>query len=316
MYRKMKEMKREGYGSQFNTILYDDHCIKKIAKNEYGIEKIKKEILFYSYLRNNPVIFPLPYICSVEDNGYTMKYYKNHIPLYKVYSTYSSEKRASILNMIYTHLDRLHSTSHNVLKEVVERDVLYEVVTKIRTRYDSVCNNIAPYMFIDSVNSIKLLSFDTIMSRLREKILDYLNSKDSHTYSIIHGDCQFNNVLYNEEINDIVFIDPRGYFGLTDIYGLPEYDTAKVYFALSGYDIFDSMENCLLDIEGNNLRLPSISLEDSFLDCPLIIKYLLVSIWLGNAHCFKKNPEKAAFSYFYAIYLGTRVFNEEMSLIK
>ena len=312
----MKEMKRDGYGSQFNTILYDEHCIKKTAKNEYGIEKMKKEIIFYSYLRNNSIVFPLPYICSVEDNGYTMKYYKEYVPLYKVYSSYSSKKRAYILNTIYNHLDTLHLTSYSVLKEVVERDVLYEVVTKIRTRLDSVYDVISPYMFIDSVNSIKLLSFDTIMSRLREKILDYVNSKDSHTYSIIHGDCQFNNVLYNEETNDIIFIDPRGYFGLTDIYGLSEYDTAKVSFALSGYDIFDTMEIHSLDIEENNLRLPSISLEDSFLDCPSIIKYLLVSIWLGNAHCFKKNPKKAAFSYFYAIYLGTRVFNEEMSLIK
>jgi hypothetical protein len=310
----MKELKRDGYGSNFNTLLYNDTHIKKLAKNQYGIDKMKKEISLYKYLQEKCIQFPVPYIYP-EENGYTMKYYKEHVPLYKVYPTYSPEKRKSILAKIYHHLDTLHATKCHVSKQVVTQDMLYEVVTKIKSRMESVYSVLQPYMFITSVNSVKLLPFDIIMESLREKTLEYINSKETYEYSILHGDCQFNNILYNETTDDLLFIDPRGYFGLTDMYGLAEYDTAKVQFALSGYDIFDSMEINSLSIEGDDLRLPPVSVESWFLECPPISKYLLVSIWLGNSHCFKANPAKAAFSYFYALYLGTLVFTER-SLLK
>lgn len=311
----MNELKRDGYGSQFNTLLYDDIHITKIAKNNYGIEKMKKEISFYMYIQENSIEFPLPYIYP-EENGYTMKYYKDHSPLFKVYSTFSVEKRKSILSKIYFHLGRLHAVKHSVTKDVVERDLLYEIDTKIRSRLETTYPSIHPYLCITSVNSVTLLPFDTIMERLKKSTLEYINSNDSYEYVVLHGDCQFNNILYDEKTDDIVFIDPRGYFGNTDIFGLLEYDIAKVQFALSGYDIFDSMNDITLDIEGTHLRLPSISLEASFLECPLLIRNLLVSIWLGNAHSFKEYPAKAAFSYFYALYLGTLVCSESMSLIK
>ena len=35
--------------------------------------------------------------------------------------------------------------------------------------------------------------------------------------------------------NEIIFIDPRGYFGNTKLYGLKQYDFAKLLFGLSGY---------------------------------------------------------------------------------
>lgn len=312
----MKEMKRDGYGSRFNTILYNENHIKKIAKNEYGMEKMKKEILLYKYVQTKCQEFPFPFIVNFEENGYTMKYYSDYDPLYKVYTTYSPDKRSNILTKIFSSLECLHAIHYTVTRDLVKRDLLYEVVTKVKTRYDSVYPAIVSYMNINTVNSVKLLSFETIMDKVKEKILDFVESKETFTYSLLHGDCQFNNILYNENKDDILFIDPRGFFGMTDMYGLAEYDIAKVYFALSGYDIFDTMEITSLELSGNSLTLPSISLEDSFLDCPSIIKYLLVSIWLGNAHCFKENPEKAAFSYFYACYLGTVVCNEDISLMK
>lgn len=313
---EMKQIKREGYGSQFNNLFTDTYSIRKVAKNEYGMEKMKKEIAFYKRIEELSISFPLPRIYSTEKNGYTMKYYKDHLPLYKVYNKYVPEKRNSILRRIYAHLDLLHSSKYSVSTQVIERDILHEVLIKIERRLESVYSVIQPYLYIDSVNSTKLLSYDSVMETLCIKILECIKLKGKYEYSILHGDCQFNNILYNEEQDDLLFIDPRGYFGLTELYGLAEYDTAKIQFALSGYDVFDNMEINHLNIEGSNLILPSISLEDTFLDCEPLIKYLVISIWLGNAHCFKENPSKAVFSYYYALYLGTLVFNDEKSLMK
>ena len=88
-------------------------------------------------------------------------------------------------------------------------------------------------------NNIKIKTFDEILSIIEVNVLEYIKSKSNYTYSLIHGDCQFSNILIHKN-NDIKFIDPRGYFGNTMLFGIPEYDIAKVFFALSGYDHFDN----------------------------------------------------------------------------
>lgn len=58
-------------------------------------------------------------------------------------------------------------------------------------------------------------------------------------FALIHGDCTFSNILLNETMEP-VFIDPRGYFGNTELYGDPAYDWAKLYYSIAGnYDQFN-----------------------------------------------------------------------------
>lgn len=71
----------------------------------------------------------------------------------------------------------------------------------------------------------------------------------------IHGDPTFSNTLITPEEN-VVFIDPRGYFANHFIYGDPLYDYAKVYYSLVGnYDQFNRRQ-FRLEEHG-----PKISLE-------------------------------------------------------
>jgi hypothetical protein len=153
------------------------------------------------------------------------------------------------------------------------------------------------------VNNIKVLTFEECLGFIKEKIIIYIEERDTYSYSPIHGDCQFNNILIDSSHKNIIFIDPRGYFGKTKIFGMPEYDTAKVQFALSGYDILDNIIVESLTIEGDQLYLPKISIDDNLLGPLGIVRWLLCSIWLGNAHCFKNQPLKAIFSYYYALYI-------------
>jgi hypothetical protein len=94
-----------------------------------------------------------------------------------------------------------------------------------------------------------------------------------------------------------------------ELYGIAEYDFAKIRFALSGYDIFDNMIVDTLIIDGSNLTLPNIFQIDNVFEKDDIVSVLTISIWLGNAHCFKHQPPKAMFSYFYAMYLATKYLN-------
>lgn len=57
-------------------------------------------------------------------------------------------------------------------------------------------------------------------------------------FCFIHGDPTFSNMLVAGE--RVVFIDPRGYFGTTKLYGDPAYDWAKLlYSLLTNYDQFN-----------------------------------------------------------------------------
>ena len=71
-----------------------------------------------------------------------------------------------------------------------------------------------------------------------EKRLDQMKY-NCERFSFIHGDCTFSNLMVRED-NSPVLIDPRGYFGFTELYGDVRYDWAKLYYSVVGnYDQFN-----------------------------------------------------------------------------
>jgi GTP:adenosylcobinamide-phosphate guanylyltransferase len=75
-------------------------------------------------------------------------------------------------------------------------------------------------------------------------------------FALIHGDCTFSNILVREGADvDVVFLDPRGYFGFTELYGDPCYDWAKLYYSIYGdYDQFNN-KNFRLDVHADRVEL-------------------------------------------------------------
>ena len=74
-------------------------------------------------------------------------------------------------------------------------------------------------------------------TRLKWKMLE------TNKYHLIHGDCQFSNILYNSQDSKVYLVDPRGYFGKSYVYGYQAYDYGKIAYALSGYDHFNDESN-------------------------------------------------------------------------
>lgn len=77
-------------------------------------------------------------------------------------------------------------------------------------------------------------------------------------FAFIHGDCTFSNIMVDDELN-ITFIDPRGYFGFTELCGDTAYDWAKAFYSIYGnYDQFNN-KNFSLDIgeDAVNLKIES-----------------------------------------------------------
>ena len=303
----MHRLHRVGYGANFNDIYITD-CNKYIikrAKNKYGYAKITKEIIFYKFLEKVQHCFPVPTISQYVENGYTMNYYRDYVPLYTHFPSCSVAEKSRLLTNVNEHLCNLH----NIITIPVGFDDYYttlmaECRDKLQQRHTDIAALLESYAFITHVNNVRLLSFDEIVEKLQTKLSRHVAAKGRYEFVLIHGDCQFNNILYNIERDVMVFIDPRGYFGPNGLFGIAEYDGAKVKFALSGYDVFDNMVVSSLKYEGCNLELPNLFQVDA----PLGDDYesaVAISIWMANAHMFKDNLSKMVFSHFYARYLAS-----------
>ena len=84
-------------------------------------------------------------------------------------------------------------------------------------------------------------------------------------FSLIHGDCTFSNMMVRDN-GEPVLIDPRGYFGYTEIFGDERYDWAKLYYSLVGnYDRFN-LKKFSLDIGGHSIYTDETSDEDKGLN--------------------------------------------------
>ena len=298
---------RLGYGAAFNTLSVNDGLLSKTAKNPYGSVKLQKEVAFYRFLERNNLVLSFPRILQANDSSLVMPYYHAHLPFHKIFWNVDTEKQQAFLRRIQRELELLHgSYTTSVSRETLCADLYEEGVAKVLRRYDEVKDILDGYD-IERVNGVQLVRFDLLLDYIHEKIIDAGKTLPME-YSLIHGDCQFSNILYSELDDSFLFVDPRGYFGNSDLVGLPQYDFAKLMFALTGYDVFDSLELETLEVTQKNLILPSIPICFDAIRPGSVETILMVSIWLGNAHCFKSNPAKAALSHFYARYIGTLVY--------
>lgn len=309
------KINRNGYGNAFNNIYIDyyNKYFKKECINDYGIFKINNEQDFYNFIKDNNINIPIPKVIDIFINKYIIiEYIENYNCIYKYYFKEDNFNKNNILNIIFDNLDILHNSKIKIIdKETYIEDINIETNDKIYDRIKDIEDIIKKYNYINKVNNIFIKTFDEIMNKIKQNIEEYIKLNNNFLYCPIHGDCQFSNILYNENLNDIIFIDPRGYFGKTKIYGLKEYDIAKVYFALSGYDLFDSQNIETIDLYDNNLNISFIqNFEFRKEHNNPLIKTLLVSIWLSNAHIFKDNHNKLILSHYTSLLFGTLLLFE------
>jgi len=306
-------LERQGYGANYNIIKIDreSSILYKRCYNQDGNIKIQNEIRFYEYIQVNHIAFPLPMLKNIDDDrlGYFMEYKQDYTPLFCIIYKLSSDKQQVLYTKILDHLYTLHRfTRIKISKEAYMEAIALEIKTKTMERYEKIREYVIPYdERIETVNHQSLLSFHELLDWLFAQIMLEIEKKKDFFHVLIHGDCQFNNILYNELTESIIFIDPRGYFGDSSLFGMSEYDIAKFLFALSGYDYFDSSNITDLSITDKNMRIDLRILDHDliFKNKNRLVILLMLSIWLGNAHCFVHTVNKAITSYFIARYLGS-----------
>jgi len=315
------EFYHNGYGSLYNKLyILDAKTIKKITNTPDGIKKLKNEIMFYNFVNSIDIDFKCPIMYDFDNKDftyYTMSYYSDYNPLCDIFPFLPTINKEIIIKEIKTQLDILHNSSEiKVTKEDFKNHVYTELIHKVYNRYETIKNIIKSYDNIKYVNGFQIKPFDVLMNKIKNIIDDYLYilfsssiSDDTILMFPIHGDCNFHNVLINRNNYDICFIDPKAAFGNSLIYGIKEYDDAKILFALSGYDFLDEEINPNIIFNEDNTSVEitlNIMLEHHISDSSLFIKAILASIWLGNAHAFKHNTKKLLYSYFTALYIASK----------
>jgi aminoglycoside phosphotransferase len=294
-------MNENNYGFRFNDITINNNgSLTKKSKNTHGTSKINNEIQFYLYITSNAIDFPMPQLIHHEDGELTIQYIPNATALtYHICPSNIDE----YIDKIKKHLRILHSVEKQVSFDSIKKDVIIEIKQKIIDRFnefDWETNEI--YHSIKSVNNINIRDIYHYCEVIKNRMSGHLTNDRTH-YHLIHGDVHLGNILLDEN-EQLFFIDPRGYFGESKLYGLCEYDYAKLLFGLSGYSRFDNMNIENLQIVNGNLEIDFIKDYESIFETKHfdeMTTLFCLSIWLANNSCFS-NVNKKIMSLMIAYY--------------
>lgn len=294
----------QSYGFTFNDITVDEDVVIKTYKNEKGRNKINKEAAFYQYIQENNIPFTMPNVINHSDGILKIKYIQNT----KTLLEYINEDNldTTIKNVMFS-LKKMHKYTHEINKETFLSDINQELGSKVLGRYNETeWNTIPSYNKIISVNGVKInKNIHYYLDKIKDEITDIIKEEYvTPVYSVVHGDTHLNNILIDNS-EKVYFIDPRGYFGNTNIYGLKEYDYAKFLFGLSGYSYFDMYDINELEIVDGDLNVGFIDTfigvyQKSIFNRLTIL--LSLSIWLGNNGTFE-NKNKSVASLMIAFYM-------------
>ena len=211
----------------FNSLEYNDDTLKKSAVNDKGVEVIKNEIDYYKFINSNTdarALFPTMY----QANGTSFIMGK--------IDGFNLKNKLDEISQVIKELKKLHKIKPlpriNKTEQKVSLKLEYKYIPLERMKS---IDALMPR--IDFVNNTDVRGIETLALL---HIDDLIN--DCNDFTLIHGDPNSSNVMIDK--NGLVkFIDPRGVFGTTKLFGDPNYDFAKLIYGVTGYDKFNDTKD-------------------------------------------------------------------------
>lgn len=212
----------------FNKTWIMEGKFYKQAIDEQGKRLAQREVKWYKAVKekkfkNIPEIYGYEPLCMESIDGKSIYEY-NDIP---------SDQKKNILNQIIGCLEEIHQLG-SVPADRESYRVAY--IDKTFDRLEKV-RDLVPFANdeIVIVNGKRCRNVFYHKEQLEYMVMNYLPKE----FKLLHGDCTFSNIMLKNESTPIL-IDPRGYFGTTELYGDEAYDWVKVYYSLfSNYDQFN-----------------------------------------------------------------------------
>lgn len=261
----------------FNRVRIDGDVFIKEAVDAQGVKLAERECAWYAKaMEENISILPKIY----STHPLRMEYIKGG----NIYEyDFSCEEKKKILNILVSALKRLHVLEQEPVDTFSMKEAYFNK-TMDRLR---IVEDLVPFARerVIYINGRACRNIYYHKKELEKKI----EQLHSGSFCLIHGDCTFSNIMLREN-GEPVLIDPRGYFGHTEIYGDERYDWAKMYYSIVGnYDRFN-LKEFELDIKDNGVRLEIASnhwedLEQDFFEMTGAdkeeIKLIHAIIWLS-----------------------------------
>ncbi|AHY25010.1 hypothetical protein AVV36_gp048 [Pectobacterium bacteriophage PM2] len=302
------------FNRSFNSVEILKDTVKKYALTTQAENLQTDEVNWYYKVESDSI----PQIIAHKDNWFEMERIKG-VPMFEHLKKLPHKEQKDVIRDIICELSNLSNNELHVGNDVIRRDYKKEFYTKVLGRCEIIQELINSFGEIKYVNGLKIGRLKTMLMQASEHLINYHEYIQGDYYSIIHGDPNFSNTMMSED-NQIKFIDPRGYFGGTKLFGPRLYDEAKVLYAASGYDEFNSDPTWGgLEIKGDSAIVTIKPLVDKFdkmfdfTDCHLLANAI---IWIALGGYFKNNPLKAVSAYYYGMYLLTKQLNKMGRLLK
>jgi hypothetical protein len=316
-YSKLCEIvhkKNNLYNTRYFNKLIDlqNDIIQKEATCLYGEKIISYEMLFYKYHNLNNI----PEIIYFGENYFKMKKILNAKPAIEVFNNCNIVEQREIMKNIINNIDKIHKVEiSDISINNLLIDLRIEFYDKVLKRIENINNLLSYFNQIKTVNNKTIIRDHVyIINDIYRKIKNYYIERNAKTkYNTIHGDPHMSNILVDEN-NKIWFIDPRGYFGNTKLFGLKEYDMSKIIYSLSGFDEINSNNKHFFIInENQNIDVNINNNMDNYLDLFLeydrdILLCMTILHWFGLTDYSKNNIHKCVSSYYYGIYLYHNYF--------
>ncbi|MCR5546851.1 MAG: NTP transferase domain-containing protein [Lachnospiraceae bacterium] len=235
----------------FNRITVDGDKIIKEGIDEQGRALAVRENAWYQKVKeenfkNVPKIYSTNPIVMEKVDGKNIFEYD-----------LSLEEKKNVLNQLVECIHEIH----NLEGCETDKDSFYDAyIGKTFKRLEKV-EELVPFAKDEyiTINGRKCKNVFYCKEELEDAVMKYLPKE----FRLLHGDCTFSNMMLKNGTTPVM-IDPRGYFGTTELYGDPAYDWVKLYYSLVGnYDQFN-LKRFRLQIEETevNLEIESNHWED------------------------------------------------------
>lgn len=289
----------------YNKIRIIGDKVQKIGINTDANILIQNEARWYNYLSK----FNFRHMPKIYNDSPLVLEKLNAKNLFKLSLTDYEKKK--IIDNIISILKKMHSYEEKNANNI---DVYTEYFVKTIRRLQAVSHAV-PFsshkrILINGTECINVLQSPEILEKyVKDNLLNI-----SH-YGIIHGDPQLTNTMVDEQ-NNIFYIDPRGYFGRSKIFGDVRYDWAKLYFSIAGnFDQFN-IKNFKLHISDNKVDFQIASNNWEFLMPYFLakikpcsekeIELIQIIIWLSMAAVAWEDFDSMCVAFYNGNYLFTK----------
>lgn len=246
------------------TLVHDGNkkMIRKESKTPFGETNLDPEI---AYLRSIPqkVQRHFPELLSFTARYYEMEYIEGSDISNLAHK--GRIKFPQFTKMLNNVIEILKNDFHYHTLNANKESILFECFIKTQQRLRSFQSALKLDTDKVIINGTECFNPIFLVNELL-KSLEVLRNFEKTYFTIIHGDLNLTNIMYDSENDKIRFLDPRGKYGSeTFIYGDPSYDIMRLIACVGyGYDTI-VIGDYLMEVNQDNVDI-KVNLPDVYIN--------------------------------------------------